>query len=201
MKVFIIGGGGHASILKKIYESVGNKIYGVVVNKKKINRDFTKLKVISDEQFIRTYKPDEVLLINGVGSLPGNKIRFELFKKYKKLGFSFEKVISKNAFIEDNVILKEGAQVMPGAIINNFSKIGENTIINSGVLIEHDCNIGKNNHIAPRSTILGGVKTKENVHISPHALILQNLSIGKNSCVSSNTVLKYNLKENELFFK
>ncbi len=49
-----------------------------------------------------------------------------------------------------------GTVVLPGAIVNARTSIGDHCIINSGAIVEHDVRIGSYTHICPGSVVGGG---------------------------------------------
>lgn len=100
-----------------------------------------------------SFDRDSILLVNAIGSLPGQEVRFKVHQQFKQLGYSFMTIVSPKAIVSDYAILSEGVQVMPGTIVNVNAYIGEGTILNTGSIIEHDCVIGKHNHIAPVSCV------------------------------------------------
>ncbi|GAA3324509.1 hypothetical protein GCM10020331_052660 [Ectobacillus funiculus] len=50
---------------------------------------------------------------------------------------------------------------MPGAVINAYSRIHDNAIINTGATIDHDNEIESHAHIAPGCNLAGNVKVEE----------------------------------------
>ena len=185
----MIGNGGHATLLANILEEQEISIDIYVVNEK----DFNNENRLSDEKFLKLYQNHEVLLINGVGHLPKTKNRQNLYHKYKNLGYEFSSVISTKALITGSVTFGEGAQILPGAIINHGTMIGENTIINSGAVVEHDCSIGANCHVAPSATVCGSVIIKDNVFVGSNSTIIQNTIISENSVVKAGTLITENI--------
>lgn len=146
-----------------------------------------------DEGRELTLPPDEVELVNGIGSLPGHGLRAELFARYQALGYRFAQVISPRAMVSDYAELAEGVQVMAGAIIQAGTRIGLNTIINTGAIVDHDCQIGADNHIAPGSVLSGGVMTGARVHVGTGAVIIQGIVIGDDAVVGAGATVTRSL--------
>ena len=59
----------------------------------------------------------------------------------------FGQVIHASAQVDRLTHLSPGIQVMPAAVINRGTAIGQHTIINSNATVEHDCKIGDFVHI------------------------------------------------------
>ncbi len=152
-----------------------------------------------DEEIL-THLPDEVELVNGIGSLPGNPLRAELFARYRALGYRFASVVSTKAMVSDYAVLEEGVQVMAGAIIQTGTQIGANSIINTGAIVDHDCHLGGDNHVAPGAVLSGGVVTGERVHIGTGAVVIQGISIGSDAVIGAGATLTRPLGEKQIAY-
>lgn len=197
----MLGAGGHASVLVDILRSQGRTPLAIVAPK----LDMTRAALVGiehwqEEEKILNYSPEQYELVNGIGSLPGNSLRAQLFSRYRKLGYNFVSVISSQAIISDYAVLEEGAQVMAGAIIQTGTQIGCNSIINTGAIVDHDCRIGDNNHIAPGALLCGGVVTGEVVHIGTSATVIQGISIGAYAVVGAGATLTKHLSEKQIVY-
>ena len=67
---------------------------------------------------------------------------------------------------------------MPGVIINKFTKIGNNTIVNTNATIDHDCDIGNGVHVMGSAAIAGKVQIENYATIGTNSTILPRLKIG-----------------------
>lgn len=199
-KRFILGAGGHASVLVDILFQQHKPIEGVAgPDGKSLRKTLANLKYYQDSDLL-SLNPEEILLINGIGSIPGNSLRFDLYEKFKDLGFLFENVIASNAIVSPNVSLGIGVQIMQSAIVQAGAVIGDNTIINTGAIVEHDCIIGSNNHIAPGVTLSGEVESKNNVHFGTGASVIQSIQIGKNSVIGAGATVTKDVDDNEILY-
>ena len=187
----ILGAGGHASVLAEILLEQGRQLIAVVSPEpiKENSPLYGIEQLVNDEDLLTAYSSQDVELINGVGSIPGNNTRSKLFDFFSLKGYSFEKVISPKAILSNYLTLEEGVQIMAGSIIQTHAVIGKNSVINTGAIIEHDCIIGTNNHIAPGVTLSGGVGTGPDVHIGTGANIIQSIKIGEAAVVGAGTTV------------
>lgn len=196
----MLGGGGHAAVLAETLLANGRHILAVVSPSPV--REIGPLSgvdlLVSDNDLLMAYGPKEVELINGIGSIPGNSIRAEIFDFYSEKGYSFASVISEKAILSDYLVLGEGVQVMAGVIMQAHAVIGKNSIINTGAIVEHDSIIGEHNHVAPGVTLSGGVITESNVHIGTGASIIQNVRIGEDSVVGAGTTVSKNMPKSQV---
>ena len=182
-KVVMIGWGGHAKVLKDILDAQGTEIAVVVAAE--VPESVPAERYNSDDDFISVCNPSDYVLVNGVGSLPGNAIRRNIFETYKQLGFEFHTVVSERAMLSPSVILEEGVQVMHGCIIQADARVGANSIVNTGSVVEHDCVIAAHCHIAPNATLSGGVSVGEESHIGVGAVIVQGINIANSVTIGA----------------
>lgn len=191
----MIGAGGHAAVLAEIILEQNRQLIAVVSPDliKENSPLFGVTQIASDEELLTIYSPQDVELVNGVGSIPRNNIRSKLSTFFTEKGYAFAKVISPKAILSNFLILEEGVQIMPGAVIQVNTVVGKNSIINTGAIVEHDCTIGANNHIAPGVTLSGGVMTDSDVHVGTGANIIQGIHIGQAAVVGAGTTISRNV--------
>ncbi len=195
--VLVLGAGGHAAVLVDILRQLNHSIVGLVARDKPADKPvFAGIPYYASDEDVLVFDKDKVLLVNGIGSLPGSNIRTKVHQQFKQAGYQFVTVVSPRAIVSDYSSLAEGVQVMAGAIINANTVIGVGTIINSGAIIEHDCHIGSHNHIAPGAVLSGGVTSGENVHIGTGANVIHSVTIGRNVMISAGSTVLVNLSDN-----
>ncbi len=199
--VLLIGAGGHASVLLEILIEQKINILGYVspyaaVNKKLFS-DFHWFKCDKD---VLQFDNSKIKLVNGIGSLPGSTLRVDFYNKYKKLGYSFATLVSKEASVSNYAYLEEGVQVIRGAIVQTGTCIGYNSIVNTGSIVDHDCSIGSHNHIAPGATLSGQVTSKVNVHFGTGSSVIQSVNIGKNSVIGAGSTITKDIDKNTICY-
>lgn len=199
--LLILGAGGHASVLLDILLQRKQKVLAIV--SPSIESDcqiFSKIEHFEDDDVVTQYASHSIKLVNGIGSLPGSKLRSRIYTKFKSLGYEFETIIAPTAAVSDFASIEEGVHILAGAVIQTGAKIGFNSIINSGAIVEHDCKVGSNNHIAPNATLSGHVRTAEHVHIGTGASIIQSVEIGNNSVVGAGAAITSNVAHHTICF-
>ncbi len=207
--LIIIGAGGHAAVLVDILRQQNCEIAAVISPEQKLtNKVFDGLHHLQRDDDILQYASEEVLLVNGIGSVPiktqgkpsSIPLRIKIYQHFKSLGYQFATVVSRRAIISPYAMLAEGVQVMPNVVIQVGAYIGDNSIINTAAVIEHDCQIAKHNHIAPGVTISGDVTTGENVHIGTGASVIQGINIGEASIIGAGAIVSKNLAANKILY-
>ncbi|MDR9791842.1 acetyltransferase [Aeribacillus pallidus] len=192
--VIIIGNGGHARVLVDILLLQKREIIGYTAPTEENNR-YNVTYLGKDEEILK-YHPQEIELVNALGSVSDTKLRANIFNIFKSKGYKFSTIIHPSAIISDTVILGEGVQIMAGVVIQPFAKIDDNTIVNTSTCIDHDCFIDKHCHIAPGCVLSGGIKIGESTHIGTGAKIIQNISIGKNVLVGAGSLVLRDIGDN-----
>lgn len=187
--LLVIGGGGHAKVLVELLLKGNEKIIGIVAPQRADSLVFKEITSYESDERILDFDPTQILLVNGIGAMPGNNYREMLFNSYKRKGYSFFTIVSPDAVVSEYAVLAEGVQILNGVMVNADAKIGENTILNTGSIIEHDCIIGANNHIAPGATLSGSVTTGNRVHIGTGASIIQNVNIASDSLIAAGAIV------------
>lgn len=199
--VIVLGAGGHASVLVDILRQLDIDILAII-SKEKPNESgiFKAIPWYQNDDAVLNFDKSTVLLVNGIGSMPGNDIRYSIHSKFKQLGYGFFSVISPKAIVSSFISVEDGVQIMPGCIVNANVSVGEGTILNSGAIIEHDCKIGKYNHIAPGAVLSGSVITDDFVHIATGAKVTQGIHIGERSLVGAGATATKNLESNKTLY-
>ena len=198
--VILLGSGGHATVLADILLQNNHTILAVISPQKGNSSVFDHIQHFDSDSDILQFSQNEVKLVNGLGSLPGQGLRHEVFNYFTQLNFHFETVISRNAMLSPHSNIGAGSQILMGAIIQTGAVIGDGTIINSGVIVEHDCHIGMHCHIAPGATICGGVHIGERTHIATGANVIQGVSIGKHCIVAAGATITKNMPDNSIAY-
>ena len=197
----ILGSGGHAAVLVDILRQQNREIIGLVSPEEPINRKvFANIPYFSCDDDVLQFDKSEIKLVNGIGSLPKQNLRANIYEHFSEIGYQFKTVVDCNSIVSAYSELGEGVQVMAGAIIQTGTIIGYNSIVNTGSIVDHDCSIGSNNHIAPGVTISGIVRSGENVHFGTGASVIQSIRIGSNSIIGAGATITKNIEENVICF-
>jgi sugar O-acyltransferase (sialic acid O-acetyltransferase NeuD family) len=199
--VIIIGAGGHAKVVAEALIESGHNILGVISPDKVIGSKYYGLKVLANDEKLLSFSPNDVILANGVGVIPGKTVRWELANRLRKQGFQFIQVIHPTAYIAKDVLLGEGVQVMAGSCIQPGASIGQDSIVNTRVSIDHDCCVGKNCHLAPGVVLSGSVIIENGTQVGTGAVVTQGINIGMNVIIGAGSVIFKDLASNIKFIQ
>lgn len=180
----IIGGGGHAAALAEILIKQNKPLLGVIAPEILSGQAiFDTVQHYVQDNDVLKFSPEQALLVNGIGAMPGKTLRKKIYTRFTELGYTFATIVADSALVSEYAVLAEGSQIMNNAVINIGSVIGENTIVNTSVSIDHDCIIGPHSHLAPGTTLSGAVKVENSVHIATGASVINNVIIGANTVI------------------
>lgn len=192
--IILIGAGGHTTSCIDVIESTNEyKIVGLIDNEKKnyLKIGNKKYEIFNEKKVLKNKKNFYALICIGSNLLI--KKRNILFKKYKKLGFIFPKIISPFSYVSKFSKIGAGTIIMHKAIVNSNVRIGMNCIINTKSLIEHDCVIGDNSHIATSANINGNVKIGKNCFVGSNSTLVPSIKIKDNSFIKAGKLIKKNV--------
>ena len=189
-QVILLGGGGHAMVCR---ETLLAKRYAIIgyLSPEPTERFKELLPYLGSEAegAIISFIPQDVTLVNGIGSKVGSKLREEIFESMKNLGYSFLTLIHESAILGSNVEVDEGSQVMAGCVIQPSVLIKRNSIINTRASLDHDTIVGSHVHIGPGATLCGGVQVEDGAYIGAGSTVIQGVHIGRNSVIGAGSVV------------
>ena len=185
----VLGAGGHAKVLIEALRLSKNEIVGILTPDMKAGSEFMGVPVLGGDEVIDRFAPDQIQLINGVGSVPGRPHRWRLGELMRRKQFQFGVVAHEKSIVATDVSAAEGVQLMAGSIIQPSCKVGLDTIINTGSLIDHDCLVGDYCHIAPGVILSAGVQIGNKTHIGTGAQVIQGIHIGSDVVIAAGTTV------------
>jgi len=191
--VIILGGGGHARVIADSLRLLEQSVRGYVAPQD-TGELLPGIPYLGSDQTLFDGGPDEIVLLNGVGSVGDNQLRRELFERFVHRGFRFADLVHPQAFFSAAARRGMGCQLMAGATVNAHARLGENVIINTRAVVEHDCDIGNHTHIASGAVVCGGCEIGENVHIGAGATVVQGQNIGNGAIIAAGAVVTKNVK-------
>jgi len=188
LPVIVIGGGGHAKVLISTLLLCRRNILGFV-ELDPITSPLLGINYLGSDATVLQHAPENVRLVNGVGSTGSTVKRQEIYDRFTHEGYCFATVIHPSAIVAPEVEIENGVQIMAGAILQPGSRVESNAIINTGAIIDHDCIVGAHAHIAPGAVLSGGVRVDSGAHIGTGARIIQGVSVGAGSVVGAGAVV------------
>ena len=193
--VIVLGAGGHSKVLIDVLRLIERRIIGLVAPDKVAGDTFYGVPVLGGDEEVLRYSVSDVMLVNGLGALPGMVRRWSIAEEMRNKGYQFVTVVHPSAIVASGVTLQQGVQVMAGAIIQSGSSIGQDSIINTGTVVDHDCKIESGCHVASGAVLSGGVWVGRRGHVGAGTVVLQNCSIGERAVIAAGSVIYRDIPE------
>lgn len=193
----VIGAGGNALVIVELLRAAGRTAVAVVA--KEDTSDGALLGGVpvigGDKTFMKRFGPDDVELVNGLGSVGDTTPRQRLYERYVTQGYTFATILHPSAVVADEENVGVGSVVMAGAIVQPGAVVGENVLINSGAIVEHGCRIGAHTHVATGAILCGDTVVGEGAHVGAGATTLQGKVIGAGAVVAAGAVVIDNVAD------
>ncbi|MBU7592270.1 acetyltransferase [Metabacillus halosaccharovorans] len=183
----IIGAGGHAIVIKEIFEETFHQhnltFFSLAPNEALLG----KYNLVEDslENILKWKKNIEAWHI-AIGS---PKIRKEKTILIKEYNLPLLTAVHPKSVISNSAKISLGTSVMAGAVINPNVTIGENCIINTSASVDHDCKIGNYVNIGPGSHLAGYVRVGELSEIGAGTIAIPNITIGERCIIGAGAVI------------
>jgi UDP-perosamine 4-acetyltransferase len=188
--VIVIGSGGHAKVLIAALQELKRKIlFATDSDPVRIGSELLGIPIAGNDSLIEQQSPDEVELVNGIGSTGSLALRYRISCRWKDAGYSFATVIHPTAFVARSVQVGPGCQIMAGVVIQPGTVIGGNSIVNTRAAVDHDCQIGEYVHISPGVVLCGSVTVGDQSHVGAGSTVIQGIQIGRQVLVGAGAVV------------
>lgn len=197
MKIVILGIGSAALSITNIISSEYN--YEVVgyIGTEEEEKKFSGKNIYRNIPFLGTKKILKHLRQNKItgfiAAIGDNYIREEAFYQASNEGLIPVNAISRNAFIENDVIIKSGVVIGSGSIIQYGVEIGENVYISSGCILNFNSQIKENCFISPGCVLGSKSILEKNVFLGANTIVEPKIIVGKNQTINGNKSLSKNL--------
>lgn len=197
--VIIIGGGGHAKVLLDALLASGRTVIGFTDGNPE-RASLLGLKRLGGDEVLAQFPPDQVELVNGIGSVGRPSTRAEVFGRLKGQGYGFAEVIHPTACIGREATLGEGVQILAGAVVQAGAQLASDVLVNTRAVVEHDCAIGSHTHISPGAVLCGGAVIGEGSHVGAASCVVQLIQVGRNCVVGAGAVVLKNVPDGATVF-
>lgn len=186
-KVLIIGAGGHAKVAVDIlWQNKEYEIVGLV--DRPGAKGFWNIPVVGRDEDLSRLK-NEMHINYAFVALGNGQLRERVTQKVIAAGYDLVRVISKEAIISDYAKIGNGTVIMPGAVINAEAVIGEGCIINTNASVDHECLIGDYTHIAPGCALSGKIVIGRQCMLGTGCRVIDGISIGDNTVIGAGAVV------------
>jgi UDP-perosamine 4-acetyltransferase len=182
MRLYLLGGGGHARVVHDGLRTAGIAVAGVV-------DPYKSETVFHGAPILRDYPTDGSFLVT-VGQVRATNLRERLWDEALATGLkAADAFVEQTALVASDVEVGAGTVILAGAYVGVGSRIGRDCIVNHGAVIEHECEIGDHAHISPGALIGGAVRIGRRSHVGIGAIVRQGITIGDDVTVGAGAVV------------
>jgi sugar O-acyltransferase (sialic acid O-acetyltransferase NeuD family) len=169
-RIVVVGAGGHGKVICDAILRMGEyTIAGFIDANVPVGTTIMgDHKVILAQKDLKKANKYAEFFVVAIGN---NIIREKVYKEMKQM-LKPAIIIHPTAAVSIEVKVKKGSVLLANSVVNAFSVIGENTIVNSGVVVDHECSIGQHVHLSigtmvgSNTTIKDRVTTEIGQHIN-----------------------------------
>lgn len=185
--VILIGGGGHAKVIIDIFQEDEHfEVIGCTVSNSPAS-SVLGVRVLGDDSQLSTIYSSGVR--KAFVAIGDNRARRNAAQSVLALGFTLINAVSRRAIVSPRVTFATGIAIMPGAVINACSRLGDGCIVNTGATIDHDCEIGNWAHVAPGTNLAGCVTVGDGAFLGVGCRVIPGIKIGDWSTIGAGATV------------
>ena len=195
LRLVILGSGGHAKVIAEIFEE--SSTYDII--------GYTSLSAtvpLFDYPYLGTDDALPTLFASGIThafpAIGSNRIRHRMLTELLALGFALPNAISRHAIVSPRTTLGSAIAIMPGAIVNVDSVLGDGAILNTACSVDHDGHIGTCAHIAPGAHLAGNVTVGDGAFLAAGSCAVPGMKIGAWATVGAGGVVIRDIEPNSV---
>ena len=191
-KLMIYGGTGQAKILRAIVEYYGSSVSAVIDDPPGLQSPLPDVPIYEGWEgfklWIKEQNREKTGFLIAIGN-PHGRVRLRLHEALVAEGLQAVTIAHPTAWIDKNVKIDEGSQILAGAIVLSETVIGKQCIINTKASVDHENILEAGVEVAPGATLCGLVKVGVNGWICAGATVLPRISVGADSVVGAGAVV------------
>lgn len=197
----VIGFGGHGRVVVSALTAAGHRIIAVTdLHPHLVTCASKNIEVITDEMLRERFRPQDVMLVLGLGSVKPTTeqgLTRQTVKSFQDLGYRFIGFQHPAAWVASDAIVSPTAQIHAGVIVQPGARVGDFSILNTRASVDHDCQIGSFCHIGPGSTLSGNVFVGNGSHLGTGCNVIQGIQIGESSFVAAGATVVRDVPNHE----
>jgi len=195
-KLAIVGASGHGKVVAELAELLGYKVifFDDSYPEQQQIEHWPVVGVFEDLLCNQKQYPEAIVAIGH------NGIRSQMSEQLEQKNFTLPTLVHPTAYVSKHTIISKGTVVLAKAVVNAFSQIGRNCIINTGVIVEHDCKLGDSVHLSPSVSLAGGTKVGDASWLGISSVTKQLIDIGAHTIIGANSTVLQNMPSNVTAF-
>jgi sugar O-acyltransferase (sialic acid O-acetyltransferase NeuD family) len=190
-RIVIVGSSGHAKVVAEIVEREAKcTIAGLIDSFRPAGESAFGYRILGSEQTLGALIASDGIA-GAVIAIGDNWQRARMARSIAQVapGLAFVSTVHPSAAIARDASLGAGSVVMPGAVINPGTRLGEHCIVNTGATVDHDCNLADFASLAPGAVLGGSVTLGECAAVMLGAHVVHGHRIGAHAVVGAGALV------------
>lgn len=126
-----------------------------------------------------------------------NRARDDVGAAVERAGFALITAVDPGARLSPSSRVGIGVLLMPGAIVNADTVLGDLSIVNSAAVVEHDCRLGRASHVGPGAVLAGGVTLGDRAFVGAGAVVRPGIRIGMDAVAGAGAAVVCDVAERD----
>ncbi len=190
--VVLYGGTGQAKVLRPIIEHFGGQVVAVFDDTPGLRSPFEDVPIYQGYEGFQTWVASrdraQLGFCVAIGN-PNGRVRLRLHERFVEDGIAPVTLAHPTAFLDRDVEIGVGSQIMAGAIVCTESRIGRQCIINTKASVDHEGRIDDGCEVAPGATLCGIVHMLPGAWVCAGATVLPRITIGADAIVGAGALV------------
>ena len=195
--ILVIGAGGHAKVVIECLRFSGWSVVGCIASEVTDAR-CAGVPIIGTDEMLPRLRAEGIM--SAFCALGSNALRDRIGPGLREMGFEVPWVRGPGTHVSPSVAIGTGAAILPGAVINAESRVGDFAIVNTNANVDHDGIIGRSAHIGPGAALAGEVVVGDRTFIATGCSVIPQRQIGSDTIVGAGSVVVRDLPDGVIAF-
>lgn len=200
--IIIFGASGHGSVVLDCLKKEGEYTFiGYIDSFQKKGSQHNGYPILGSEYDL-PYLIEKHRIFGGIVAIGDNWTRKIIVDRLLKIApnFKFISAIHPDSSVGMNVSIGKGTIIMPGAIINANSIIGDFCIVNTNASLDHDGFMENYSSLAPRACVAGHFWLGKFSAICLGANVIENVTIGRHTKIGAGSLVMNDIGDNVIAY-
>jgi sugar O-acyltransferase (sialic acid O-acetyltransferase NeuD family) len=192
MARLVIFGAGDIARLAHYYftRDSEHEVAAFTVDEQYRNSDtFLDLPLLSFEEVLGSYSPEEYKMFVALSYARMNKLRAEKYHQAKENGYELVSYVSSRCSLLTDYPIGDNCFILEDNTIQPFVKIGNNVTLWSGNHIGHDSVIEDHCFLASQIVVSGHVRIRNNCFIGVNATLRNSITIASETLIGAGAIV------------
>ena len=153
------------------------------------NHSLLGLPLVPFETLEQQFPPGSHDLLIAIGPHEVNAPRAARFEEGRSRGYRFASYISSRAGLWPDLQIGSGCMIFENAVVEPFSRIGDNAILRANAHVSHDGFVGDHVFLAPRVAMAGRCRVEQRSFLGVNATLRDGVTVAADCVVGAGAVV------------